>query len=320
MTGAIENMPVLVLNPHNRCNCRCVMCDIWKRDSVEEIHEEQLEAQMESIERLGVEWVVLTGGEPLMHSRLFRLCGLIRARDIRLTLLSSGLLLERYAAEIVDHVDDVIVSLDGPPTIHDRIRRIDAAFARLQAGVNKIRSLRPEFPVAARCTVQRENAAWLSDTVAAAHNLQLDSISFLAADLTSQAFNRQPGSAPDLVPDLAILRDQIERIVDAGECGAFVLESAAKLRRIVNHFECANGGGQTTSPVCNAPWVSSVMEADGTVRPCFFHQAIGRVTTDHNLFDVINGPVATWFRATLDVATNPVCRRCVCSLNMPLPR
>jgi MoaA/NifB/PqqE/SkfB family radical SAM enzyme len=175
--------------------------------------------------------------------------------------------------------------------------------------------LRPEFPVAARCTVQRENAAWLSDTVAAAHNLQLDSISFLAADLTSRAFNRQPASAPDLVPDISVLREEIDRIIDANECGGFVLESEAKLRRIVHHFAFASGGRQTTSPVCNAPWVSSVMEADGTVRPCFFHQAIGRVTPDHTLFDVINGPEATWFRASLDVATNPICRRCVCSLN-----
>ncbi|MEO5998836.1 MAG: SPASM domain-containing protein [Chitinophagaceae bacterium] len=25
---------------------------------------------------------------------------------------------------------------------------------------------------------------------------------------------------------------------------------------------------------CNAPWVSTVIEADGTVTPCFFHEAI----------------------------------------------
>ena len=320
MTGALRQMPVLVLNPHNRCNCRCVMCDIWKRDSVEEIREEQLKAQMDSIERLGVEWVVLTGGEPLMHSHLFRLCELIRARNMRLTLLSSGLLLERFAAEIVEHVDEVIISLDGPPAIHDRIRRVDGAFARLQAGVVRIRNLRPEFPVAARCTVQRDNAAWLSDAVDAAHDIQLNSISFLAADLTSPAFNRQPGNVPDLTPDLTLLREQIEKIIGGGECGAFVLESDAKLRRIVNHFACARGAGQNSAPLCNAPWVSTVMEADGTVRPCFFQQPIGRVTTDRTLFDVVNGPAATWFRATLDVATNPICRRCVCSLNMPLPR
>ena len=307
MTGVIEKMPVLVLNPHNRCNCRCVMCDIWKRDSAEEISAEQLEAQMESIERLGVEWVVLTGGEPLMHSHLFRLCQTLMARRIRLTLLSSGLLLERYAAQIVQHFDDVIVSLDGPPEVHDRIRRVDGAFTRLQLGVARLRDLHPGFAISARCTVQRDNAARLMDTVAIAHELDLNSISFLAADLTSEAFNRQPGSALDIVPEPSTLHDQIENIIATGECGDFVLESPAKLRRIADP--------RRTSPVCNAPWVSAVVETDGTVRPCFFHPAIGRVGNGSTLLDVINGPQAIAFRTALDIATNPICHRCVCSLN-----
>ena len=309
MNGLLQKMPVLVLNPHNRCNCRCVMCDIWKRDSKEEISAQQLEAQMESIGRLGVEWVVLTGGEPLMHSDLFRLCEPLRARGIRLTLLSSGLLLERFASQIVRNFDDVIVSLDGPPAVHDRIRRVDGAFARLQVGVAKLRAADPEFPVAARCTVQRDNAAWLLDTVAAARALQLNSISFLAADLTSDAFDHRPGATPDISPQPSDLHDQLENIIATGECGKFVLESADKLRRI------ANGGRQMTSPLCNAPWVSAVVETDGTVRPCFFHRAIGRIDAGNTLFDVVNGPQAIAFRATLDVAANPICRQCVCSLN-----
>jgi hypothetical protein len=31
----------------------------------------------------------------------------------------------------------------------------------------------------------------------------------------------------------------------------------------------------------------------------------------------VNSPQALRFRAALDVATNPVCRRCVCSLHIP---
>ena len=38
---------------------------------------------------LGVEWVVFTGGEPLMHSDLFRLSAMLRARGIRVTMLST---------------------------------------------------------------------------------------------------------------------------------------------------------------------------------------------------------------------------------------
>ena len=29
-THRIHTLPVVALMPHSRCNCRCVMCDIWK--------------------------------------------------------------------------------------------------------------------------------------------------------------------------------------------------------------------------------------------------------------------------------------------------
>ncbi|HVW11372.1 MAG TPA: radical SAM protein [Bryobacteraceae bacterium] len=307
----IDKLPILVLNPHNRCNCRCVMCDIWKRDTVQEISPAQLEAQLESIESLGVEWVVFTGGEALMHSDLHALCSPLRDRHIRLTLLSSGLLLERHAARIAEDFSDLIVSLDGPPAVHDRIRRIDRAFDHLRAGIERIRATCPEFPIAGRCTVQRENADSLLDTWRTARRLHLNSISYLAADLTSDAFNRQPGAAPDLNPDPALLSDEIERLIASGECGGFIAETPAKLRRIANHFR-----GEFESPVCNAPWISAVIEAEGAVRPCFFQPPIGRLTSGVTLRDVLNGPQAIAFRDRLDIATNSICRRCVCSLNM----
>ena len=101
MTHAIEKLPVLLIDTHSRCNCRCVMCDIWKTDEHREFTLAQLESQMVAIERLQVRWVVFTGGEPLMHSNLFALTDVLRARGIRVTILSTGLLFERCAREIM---------------------------------------------------------------------------------------------------------------------------------------------------------------------------------------------------------------------------
>jgi radical SAM protein with 4Fe4S-binding SPASM domain len=56
-----------------------------------------------------------------------------------------------------------------------------------------------------------------------------------------------------------------------------------------------------------------VVEANGDVRPCFFHPPIGN-TAGTTLGQVLNGPRAVAFREGLDVATNPTCRQCVCSL------
>ncbi len=189
----LERMPILVLSPHSRCNCRCVMCDIWKVAEAQEMSARELERHLASIEQLGVEWAVFTGGEPLMHSDLFRLCRILRERGIRVSVLSTGLLLERHAAAIAANVDDVIVSLDGPRNIHDQVRRVPGAFDMLAAGVRAIRKIRPEFRITARCTVQRINCGHLRATVAAAARLGLNGISFLAADLTSTAFNRPDG-------------------------------------------------------------------------------------------------------------------------------
>lgn len=275
---------------------------------------EDLERHVASIEVLGVEWAVFTGGEPLMHSDLFRLCRILRERRIHVSILSTGLLLERHAASIAAHVDDVIVSLDGPAEIHDRIRRVPGAFGKLQAGVRAIRNLQPDFPISARCTVHHMNCTHLCATVAAARDLGLNGISFLAADLTSTAFNRPDGWKPERSAALALSPQDIEllesEIAALNDYGKFVAESPQKLRRIVDHFR-----GNAKAPLCNAPWVSAVVEADGTVRPCFFHPPVGRVDPNNSLLDVINGRQAIAFRATLDVASDPVCQNCVCSLN-----
>ena len=315
------NIPILILYPHSRCNCRCLMCDIWKTTDAREITVADLERHAADIESLGVRWVIFSGGEPLMHSDLFRLCERLRPLGVRLTMLSTGILLEKHAHAIVEYLDEAIVSLDGPREVHDRIRRVPSAYDRMRAGVCALHRLQPDFAVAARCTVQKQNCGSLAATVIAARQMGLRSISFLAADLTSSAFNR-----PDRWPlerqaevglnanEIAILEREIESLPTDG----FVLETPEKLRRIAHHFRAHLGLVEPVSPRCNAPWVSAVVESDGTVRPCFFHEPIGSVEQD-SLLQVLTGPRAVEFRRSLAVAENPVCRRCVCSLYLTTP-
>jgi len=315
--NTIEKLPILLIDAHSRCNCRCVMCDIWKTDEHREFTLAQLESQMEAIERLQVRWVVFTGGEPLMHSNLFALSDLLRARGVRVTILSTGLLFERFAREIAGHIDDVIVSLDGPPEIHDHIRRVPGAFERISAGVRAIHAERPEVQIGARCTVQKANHSALLDAVHAAKQMDLSSISFLAADLTSTAFNRaEPWGAPRqaeiaLTPDeIAVLEQQIEKLID----DPFVIDRPQHLQRIARHFRAHLGIEPFEAPRCNAPWVSAVMGLDGSVRPCFFHPHVGSISS-LSLDDALNAAPARDFRVSLDIAGNPICQHCVCSLH-----
>jgi MoaA/NifB/PqqE/SkfB family radical SAM enzyme len=230
------------------------------------------------------------------------------------------LLLERYAAAIVAGMDEVIVSLDGPAAVHDVIRRVPGAFECLANGVRALHRIAPDFPVSARCTVQSANAAHLRAAVRAAREIGLRSISFLAADLTSNAFNRPqewPASRQaGVAPALTELEREMEVLVMEYQDDGFVRESPEKLGRIVAHFRANFGLQPHIAPRCNAPWVSAVLESNGDVRPCFFHPPIGN-TAGTTLSAVLNGPQAIGFRESLDVATDPTCRRCVCSLYVP---
>ena len=321
----IRSLPILVLFPHNRCNCRCVMCDIWRIRQGREITAEDLQPHIESFRKLRVQWVVFSGGEPQMHTDLAALCRLLRAEGIRLTLLTAGLLLEAQAPSIAQAIDDVIVSVDGPPEIHDQIRRVPKALNSLERGIQALRKVRPEIVIRGRSTVQKANCTHLRGTITAARRLGLDSISFLAADVTSEAFNR-PGGWPvkrqgtvALGPDgIAALEQEVEFLVQQHSddiASGFVVESAEKLRRIVRHFRAQLGELQPVAPICNAPWVSAVVEADGTVRPCFFHRALGNIH-EKTLIEILNGAIAVDFRRRLDIRNNPVCQKCVCSLHL----
>ena len=321
----IRTLPVVVIAAHNQCSCRCVMCDIWKIRDPQEITPQDLERQIKSFRDLGVRWAVFTGGEPQRNANLFTLAEMLRTERIRVTLLTAGLLLENQAEQIAATIDDVIVSLDGPPMVHNQIRQVPRAFERIAAGVKALRRYRPDMAIGARCTVQRQNHRQLCALTMAAKEIDLTSVSFLAADVVSPAFNRPEAWPEQRQQEVALNSQEVEALADEVEKlitdyrqdldSGFVVESPAKLRRIVTHFRAQLGQAEQVAPYCNAPWVSAVIDPSGEVRPCFFHQPIGNIQ-DNTLEEIVNSPAALCFRAHLDIPTNSVCRSCVCSLHI----
>ena len=327
-SGALAKLPILLLNTHTLCNCRCVMCDIWQRTDGQALAAATLERHRESIKKLEVRQVVLSGGEPLLNRELQAICEFFRDLNIRVTLLTTGLLLHKRSALVASLVDEVILSLDGPPEIHDSIRRIPRAFKTIALGVESVRRLRPDLPILSRTTLQKKNHRHLRAAVQSAHSLALNSISFLPADLSSTAFNRdEPWHAERqdeiaLTPlELQALEEEIELLIANHQTDiqtGFIVEGEAKLRRLTTRFREHLTNTEPAAPTCNAPWVSAVLEVDGNLRPCFFHPPVASIEKQ-TLEQALNSRAARSFRSHLDVATNPICRRCVCSLNYRSP-
>lgn len=323
-SGRIVSLPILLLNIHEHCNCRCLMCDIWKKKDGKELDLADFTRHRESLHQLGVRNVVLTGGEPLLHSNFEGICDFLKECGVRITLLTTGLLLARRAGILARAVDEIIVSLDGPEEVHDQVRRVKGAYRLIEEGIREVARMNRGIAFHGRCTIQKANHVRLRQTVSAAKALPLGSISFLAADATSQAFNRElvwPGERQNEImltrQEIEALEAEVEALVldDESEISTgYVRESESKLRRIVRRFREHLGELEPVAPLCNAPWVSAVFEVDGSIRPCFFHRKIGDARA-LPLETALNGDEAVLFRASLKVSDNATCRRCVCSLN-----
>ena len=326
-THWISALPIVILMPHSACNCKCVMCDIWKGNkNLKQLTGDDIKSMLSSLKSLGTKQIVMSGGEALLNPNFFSLCQLLKKENLSITLLSTGLTIKKNAENILEWIDELIVSLDGNQETHDTIRNINGAYAKLKEGVQYLKSKNPTFRISARTVIHRLNFRIWPAIIDAAKLIGVDRISFLPADVSSHAFNREQLWTEEKQLDIAIHLDELSafktildditsRYTPDIESG-FIAESSEKLNRIFTYYCALHNLCEFPYKKCNAPWVSAVIEADGTVRPCFFHPSIGNIR-GHLLTDVLNGEKAMEFRKHLNMDENDTCRRCVCYLNLP---
>jgi MoaA/NifB/PqqE/SkfB family radical SAM enzyme len=326
-THTISALPIVILMPHSACNCRCVMCDIWKDNkNLKQLQESDITGLLDSLKKLGTQQVVMSGGEALLNPNFFRFCEILNQQHINVTLLSTGLTIKKNADELLQHVNDLIISLDGDEATHNYIRNIPDAYQKLREGVRYIKGRDPEFSVTGRTVIHRINFRQWPAIIDSAREIGLDQISFLPADVSSHAFNREvlwsDQRQQEILPDeneLPELQKVIDKLIvtyKADFDSGFIAESPEKLRKIYSYYAACYSLNPFPYKKCNAPWVSTVVEADGTVRPCFFHEAMGNIR-EQSLEKIVNSKESIRFRKELDMDTNSTCMKCVCYLNLP---
>ncbi|GAA4736658.1 radical SAM/SPASM domain-containing protein [Flavisolibacter ginsenosidimutans] len=322
----VSALPIVILMPHSACNCRCVMCDIWKGNkNLKQLTEADVKSLLSALKKFGTQQVLMSGGEALLNPAFFSLCEILKKTGIKITLLSTGLALKKNATRILQWVDDMIVSLDGPEELHDRIRNVPGAFAKMQEGIECLKGFNPTYRITARTVIHQLNFKSWPAIVDAAKTIHLNQISFLPADVSSHAFNREVLWGSERQNEILIAEEELPLLEDVAELivneyaadfeNRFITESPAKLRDIVAYYKAVHGLDEFPFKKCNAPWVSAVIEADGSVKPCFFHAAFGNIR-EQSLTSIINGEAAKSFRKNLSTTQNETCKRCVCSLHL----
>lgn len=337
----LRSLPLLVLYLTDGCNSKCATCDIWRAPR-RNMAWGLVEELAQSCEQLGTRWVLLSGGEALQHPEWARIGARFKQTGARVMLLTNGLALAKFADELADSVDEVIVSLDAAtPELYQAIRGVDALDVVLE-GMRAVR--RAGLPLTTRTTVQRANFRQLPQIVRLALAQDATSVSFLAVDVSNDAAfgvrdgllapEQVGGAGADLPPhpsaltpaecaELGHIIDQLERDESHAYAQGRMAESPNKLRRILQAYFGALAGVSLPesgipayqAPPCNAPHFSTVVEVDGTLRPCYFLPAYGKLRPQgEKLAQALNHPQAQQLRQAYQAGERPECARCVCPL------
>ncbi len=163
----------LLLAVTERCNCRCSMCHIWRKESPAEPSPDLIRTIFHDPLWKQTRILSLTGGEPFLRQDLAEviLAGAeLLPRLERISMPTNGLLPDRIEAITRDvlnrlpaHIDLKIgVSLDGPSEVHNAMRRIPGAHERALKTVQALHSLESErFSVGILSLLTKENSPYL---------------------------------------------------------------------------------------------------------------------------------------------------------------
>jgi MoaA/NifB/PqqE/SkfB family radical SAM enzyme len=319
----LHRLPLATLYLTERCNSRCVSCDYWRHGRVD-MNLDAVKRLLPSLERLGTQVVLLSGGEPLLNPEWSAIAGLLRDAGLKLWLLTSGLSLAKHARRATELFDAMTVSLDGTDReTYAAIRGLDA-FDKVCDGIRAaaMRGIAPSL----RVTVQRANFRQLPRFVSVAKELGARQVSFLAVDVANpHAFARTEGFSSDLallpaeLPELDDLLGAMEREIAADFSSGFIAENPRKLRRIWEYFAAIQGLGAYPPVRCNAPEFSAVIGATGRVQPCFFISGPAEATLRggtafDDLSRALNDERMRALRGLIRAGARAECKTCVCSM------
>ncbi|MCX7626254.1 MAG: radical SAM protein, partial [Candidatus Sumerlaeaceae bacterium] len=146
----------------NRCNARCIMCNIWQQEDntapalPHEIRVDELDTIFTRNARFlsDLRHISLTGGEPTLRRDFVEIWHVLHRHfpELNMSFNSNGF----STAKIVGYVEEILkfhprltvmISLDGMGENHDRVRGVKRVFQHTFATLEAVAAMRPANPL-----------------------------------------------------------------------------------------------------------------------------------------------------------------------------
>jgi radical SAM protein with 4Fe4S-binding SPASM domain len=250
------------------------------------------------------QYVIITGGEPLLRADIWDICKSFKSEEIGVVLLTNGSLIDdQNIDDVCKFVDFVQISIDGTETINDKIRGKGACKKTLE-GVQILlsRGRKPHIAIVA----SRKNKADIPSLVLMLQRLGLDEIKVRPVIISGKAAlnkERLSLSAMDY-------KDVIMNIYRAIQENSVDKSIMMRIERFLSHVKNPTKniyGCQATISMCS-------VDPQGFVYPCIashfdeFRAGSIRESTLDSIW--LSSPVLAQWR-TLDVRRKTKCNSCM---------
>lgn len=233
-----------------RCNAYCEFCHFGDHSEFKSTPFAKLEdfkSNVKQLAELGVKFIDLTGGEPLLHKEIHLMAEYAKSFNMQTSITSNGLLYHKFAEKLAGKINLLHFSLDSPDEEeHNKIRKVDC-YKSVFKSIDIAKSL-GEYPDIL-FTVTNETYKKLPrmHEIASKNDLVL---------LVNPVFSYfgNPGLSPEAI-------DYVDEYCD-GKLDVYLNKGFMKLRR--------DGGNDIKNPSCKAvSRVVVISPYNEIILPCY---------------------------------------------------
>ena len=259
-----------------RCNAYCNFCHFGIHENFKNSRYAKLEdfiSNIEQLSELGVKFIDLTGGEPLLHKDIHLMAEHAKKLNMQTSITTNALLYPKFAEKLAGNINLLHFSLDSPdPEEHNRIRKVNC-YDHVIKSIDIAKSL-GEFPDIL-FTVTNDTYKKLPRM----HEIAFKNDLVLIVNPVFSYFGN-PGLSNEAI-------DYIEEYVE-GKLDIYLNSAYLKLRR--------DGGNKINDPLCKAVSRVIVISPDNEILlPCY-HFASERIPIDRPIKEIRNSERVEYFK------------------------
>lgn len=298
-----------------KCNARCIMCNIWKKENADEFSLKEVEMFFSKSNKFS--WLDLSGGEVFLRKDIVDVVEIIlkNCKDLYLLHFATNGFL---TSKIVPAMEKILkfnpkkllmtVSLDGYKDIHDEMRGIPGSFEKTLQTFMDLRKMNSRrFKVFLGMTLTEKNVNELEDSFryvkGIVKDLEYNEFHLNIVQRSSHYYDNLDVASPDPKVVYNTIQDfRKKRGVKLFSPVDYLENRYQKLSRIfLENSQC---------PLpCQALSTSCFISPTGDVYPCtMYDRSIGNIRDyDYDLKRLLSGEGATKIR---DEISKGICPQC----------